>query len=48
VDKYGRVRGIYDALVEDDVNKLMKNIPELLDEKVEPARFLNGFSNTPN
>lgn len=47
IDKYGRVRGIYDGLKEDEVQKLMVDIPALLKEKVEPGRFLNNFSNTP-
>jgi protein SCO1/2 len=47
VDRYGRVRGIYDGLKEDEIEKLMKDIPQLMDEKVEPTRFVNGFSNTP-
>lgn len=47
VDRYGRVRGIYDGLVENEIQKLLKDIPLLMEEKVEPARFLNGFSNTP-
>lgn len=48
VDKYGRVRGIYDGLKETEVDQLMLDIEELLDEKVETTRFINGFSNTPN
>ncbi len=48
VDRYGRVRGIYDGLIEEDVQKLMKDIPGLLKEKVDHKRFLNGFSNSPN
>jgi len=48
VDRYGRVRGIYDGLIEAELQKLIRDIPELLKEKVEPGRFLNGFSNTPN
>ncbi|MBC7535349.1 MAG: SCO family protein [Ferruginibacter sp.] len=47
VDKYGRLRGIYDGLKEDEVQKLMTDITGLLKEKVEPGRFLNGFSNNP-
>ena len=47
LDKYGRVRGIYDGLKEDEVQKLMIDIKGLLKEKVEPGRFLNGFSNNP-
>ena len=48
VDRYGRVRGIYDGLKENEVDQLIKDIESLLEEKVQPARFLNGFSNTPN
>jgi protein SCO1/2 len=48
VDKYGRVRGIYDGLIEAEVQKLLGDISDLLKEKVEPTRFLNGFSNSPN
>ena len=48
VDRYGRVRGIYDGLVENELQKLLSDIPKLMEEKVEPARFINGFSNTPN
>jgi protein SCO1/2 len=48
VDRYGRVRGIYDGLKENEVDQLIKDIEALLEEKVQPARFLNGFSNTPN
>ncbi|MEO7523264.1 MAG: SCO family protein [Ferruginibacter sp.] len=48
VDKYGRVRGIYDGLKEDEVQKLMTDITGLLKEKVDHSRFLNNFSNTPN
>jgi protein SCO1/2 len=48
VDRYGRVRGIYDGLIEAEVQKLLIDIPALMKEKVEPGRFLNGFSNTPN
>ncbi|MFT3909894.1 MAG: SCO family protein [Ferruginibacter sp.] len=48
VDKYGRVRGIYDGLKEDEIQKLMTDITGLLKEKVDHSRFLNNFSNTPN
>lgn len=36
VDRYGRVRGIYDGLIEAELQKLIRDIPELLKEKVEP------------
>lgn len=48
MDKYGRVRGIYDGLVEKEVQKLLSDIPDLLREKLDHARFLNGFSSDPN
>ncbi len=48
VDRYGRVRGIYDGLKEDEIQKLIGDIPKLLKEKVDHTRFLNGFSNSPN
>lgn len=47
VDRYGRVRGIYDGLIENEIQKLINDIPLLMEEKVEPTRFINGFSNTP-
>src|SRR5205085_6467413 len=48
VDKYGRVRGIYDGLKEDEIQKLMTDISSLLKEKADHSRFMNNFSNTPN
>jgi protein SCO1/2 len=48
VDRYGRVRGIYDGLIEAEIQKLLLDIPALMKEKVEPGRFLNGFSNNPS
>ena len=48
VDRYGRVRGIYDGLIEAEVQKFLLDIPALMKEKVEPGRFLNGFSNNPS
>lgn len=47
VDKYRRVRGIYDGLKEAEVQKLMIDIKGLLKEKVAPKRFLGNFSNNP-
>jgi protein SCO1/2 len=47
VDKYRRVRGIYDGLKEDEVQKMMVDIQSLLKEKVAPKRFMNGFTNNP-
>lgn len=48
VDKYRRVRGIYDGLKEDEIKKLLKDIQSLLDEKVESKRFMGGFTNNPS
>ena len=48
VDKYRRVRGIYDGLKEEEIQKLMIDINGLLKEKVAPKRFMTGFSNNPN
>jgi protein SCO1/2 len=48
VDRYGRVRGIYDGLKNDEIEKLKTDIAGLLKEKVDHTRFLNGFSNSPN
>lgn len=48
VDRYGRVRGIYDGLIEDEIQKLLNDIPDVLKEKVDHTRFMNGFSNNPN
>jgi protein SCO1 len=47
VDKYRRVRGIYDGLKEEEVQKLMIDIKGLLKEKVAPKRFMGNFSNNP-
>lgn len=48
VDNQRRVRGIYDGLNEEEMQKLFKDIKGLLKEKVTSKRFMNGFSNTPN
>ena len=48
VDKYHRVRGVYDGLHEEEIQKLLSDIQNLLKEKVAPQRFMNGFSNNPN
>ncbi len=48
VDNQRRVRGIYDGLNEDEMQKLFKDIEGLLKEKVTSKRFMNGFSNNPN
>lgn len=47
VDKYRRVRGIYDGLKEEEVQKLIVDIKGLLQEQVKGKRFMNGFSNNP-
>lgn len=48
VDRYGRVRAVYDGLKEDEVQKLKTDIGALLKERVDHSRFMNGFSNSPN
>jgi protein SCO1 len=49
VDKHGRTRGeVYDGLKNDEVEKLITDIKDLLKEKVSSKRFMNGFSNNPN
>jgi len=47
VDRYRRVRGIYDGLKEDEVKKLIYDIKGVLKEKVDHTRFMTGFSNSP-
>ncbi|RYG53282.1 MAG: SCO family protein [Chitinophagaceae bacterium] len=47
VDRNRRVRGIYDGLKSDEVDQMMRDIRDLLEEKVKSARFLTGFSNNP-
>jgi protein SCO1 len=47
VDRYRRVRAIYDGLKEDEIQKLLLDIKSLLKEKVDHTRFMNGFSNAP-
>jgi protein SCO1 len=47
VDRYRRVRGIYDGLKEDEIQKLLHDIKGLLKEKVDHTRFMTGFSNSP-
>jgi len=47
VDRYGRVRAIYDGLKEEEIQKLIIDIKGLLREKIDHTRFLNGFSNSP-
>lgn len=48
VDRHHRVRGIYDGLQEDEIQKLIGDISRLLKERIGTSRFLNGFSNQPN
>jgi protein SCO1 len=48
VDRYGRVRGIYDGLKEVELQKLITDIAGLLKEKVDHTRFMSGFGNSPN
>ena len=49
VDKNGGVRGIYDGLNKQELDKLRKNIRLLLKEAYKGPRFVNGiFSNNPN
>lgn len=48
VDKEGRVRGVYDGLKKDEVEKLSRDIKELLREKKTPTTFNNStFRNSP-
>ena len=48
VDKEGRVRGVYDGLKNDELDKLSKDIKDLLREKKTPGTFNNStFRNTP-
>jgi protein SCO1 len=47
VDRYRRVRGIYDGLKEEEIQKLLRDIKGVLKEKVDHTRFMTGFSNSP-
>ena len=47
VDRYRRVRGIYDGLKEEEIEKLLLDIKGVLKEKVDHTRFMTGFSNSP-
>lgn len=48
VDKGGRVRKIYDALKQDELQELKKDITVLLKEKAQAPRFANSlFNNNP-
>jgi protein SCO1/2 len=48
VDKRRRVRGIYDGLKSDEIEKLLGDIKSLLKEKIDHKRFMTGFSSDPN
>jgi protein SCO1/2 len=49
VDKEGRVRGVYDGLKNDELDKLSKDIASLLKETKTRSGFNNStFSNNPN
>jgi protein SCO1 len=48
VDRYRRVRGIYDGLKEEEIEKLLRDIKSVLKEKVDHTRFMSGFSNSPS
>ncbi len=49
VDKQGRVRGIYDGLKKDELEKLSNDIKDLLRERKDPTVFNNStFTNNPN
>jgi protein SCO1 len=47
VDRYRRVRGIYDGLKEEEIQKLLLDIKSVMKEKVDHTRFMSGFSNSP-
>jgi protein SCO1/2 len=47
VDKQRRLRGIYDGLKEEEIQKLIEDIKGLLKEKVTTKRFMDGFGNNP-
>ena len=49
IDKEGRVRGVYDGLKKDELDKLTRDIKDLLKETKTPAVFNNStFTNNPN
>jgi protein SCO1 len=48
VDRYRRVRGIYDGLKEQEIQKLLLDIKSVMKEKVDHTRFMTGFSNSPS
>ncbi len=47
VDKYHRLRGIYDGLKTQEIDDLIRDIKDLQKEKVTTKRFMNGFNNNP-
>ncbi len=48
VDKWGQLRGVYDGLKTDEMQKLKKDINDVVTE-VSKTRFVNGiFTNNPN
>lgn len=47
VDKQRRVRGIYDGLKQDELQKLEKDISDLLKETGDRSTFTSPFSNNP-
>ena len=48
VDKEGRVRGVYDGLKNDELEKLSKDIKDLLRETRTGTVFNSTFTNNPN
>ena len=48
VDKEGRVRGVYDGLKNDELEKLSKDIKDLLRERKPATVFNSTFTNNPN
>lgn len=49
IDKEGRVRGVYDGLKKDELDKLSRDIKDLLKERKDPTVFNNStFTNNPN
>ena len=48
VDKEGRVRGVYDGLKNDELEKLSKDIKDLLRETKTGTVFNSTFTNNPN
>ncbi len=47
VDKNRRLRGIYDGLKNEEVEKMILDIKDLLGEKIKTKRFMSGFGNNP-